>query len=183
MKEKQEQFQSNKSNGSGCAIVLFVVFLIIFLPILIWLISNNIENSNKLKHEQQLIQEGKVKSDNEVINEIVNVLKYRDENKLKEYLSENIIYYDNNIEYKYLSNSFWYDLKYLVKDEYDIEKRGNDIKNQETYRIYWNVVEQNKSLGRTNEYYCLQTITIVLNRIVKKDIITYEIEKIILKNR
>lgn len=179
----QEQSQGNKNNGNGCAIILFIVFLIIFVPILIGLISNNIKSSNKLKLEQQLIQEGKVKSDNEVINEIVDILKNRDENKLKGYLSKNITYYDNNnMEYKYLSSSFWSNLKYLIKDEYDIEKRENDIKDQETYRIYWNVVEQNKSLGRTNQYYCLQTITIVLNRIVKKDIITYEIEKIILKN-
>ena len=170
-----------QNNGTGCLIVFFVIFLLIFVPILIGVISNNIENSNKVKHEQRLIEDGKIKTHNEVINEILEILKSRNETKLKEYLADDFTYYDNNnIEHKYLS-SFFEDLK-IFHLNYEIEQRGNDIKNQETYRIYWNVIEENKKRGikKQEQYYCLQKITIILERAVKADEITYEIKKIIL---
>lgn len=179
MKENKNQIKTNENSGNGCAIALLIVFLIIFVPILISLVSNHIEISNKSKYETKLIEEGKTKTHSEVINEIIETLKNKNEAQLKAFLSEDFTYYDNNnIQHKYIS-SFLEDLKTL-SSSYDIEQRGNDIKNQETYRIYWNVVEQNKSLGRTNQYYCLQKVTAVLNRVVKDNIITYEIEKIIL---
>lgn len=175
----EESKQTNKSNGTGCAIVFFIIFLLIFVPILIGLISNNMQVSNQAKHEKNLLEQGKTKSHNDVINEIIETLKNKNEAELKEFLSKDFLYYDNNnIEHKYIS-SFLEDLK-ILSSSYDIEQRGNDIKDQETYRIYWNVVEQNKSLGRANQYYCLQKVTVILNRVVKDDIITYEIEKIIL---
>lgn len=171
---------NNEKSTSGCLIVFFVVFLLIFLPILIGLISNNSNTSNQAKHEAKLIEEGKTKTDNEVINEIAEILKNKNEEKLKEYLSENFMYSDNDRNQSKYIHDFISDLNYLIEDNYDIEKRGNDLKDEETYRIYWNVVEQNKNLGRTNQYYCLQKITIILKRVIKQDIITYEIEKIIL---
>ena len=59
-----------------------------------------------------------------------------------------------------------------------MQKRENDFEDKETYRIYWNT---NKLVtDKTNNLYSLQKITVVLNRVVKEDIITYEIEKIIL---
>ena len=63
-----------------------------------------------------------------------------------------------------------------------MDERENSIEDKATYRIYWNVVEENKKNGidKDSEYYCLQKITIILKRIVKEDIITYDIEKIIL---
>jgi len=177
MEEKKNQIPVNKNNGTGCAIVLFIIILIIFIPMLI----GSIGSLNKTKHETKLIEEGKTKTESEIINEIIEILKSKDEIQLKKYLSKEFIYYDNdNLEHRYIS-SFLDDLKILATS-YDIERRGNDIKDKETYRIYWNVVEQNKSLGKTNQYYCLQKITILLNRVVKEDIITYEIEKIILSN-
>lgn len=180
MKEKRTQ-----DNNTGCVIVLFIIFLLVFLPILIGLVSNNIEKSKQQKHEETLIAEGKVKTHNEVINEIVEIFKNRDEENLKEYLSEDFVYYKSkeNIENKYV-NYFFNDLD-IYTTNYEIEKRGNSIEDKETYKIYWNVVEENKKNGidKTSQYYCLQTITVILERTVKEDEITYEIERIILKNK
>lgn len=175
--------KNNEKNKTGCLIVFLIVFLLIFVPILIVLVSNNIEKSSQTKHETKLIEEGKIKTDNDVINEIIEILKNKDEDKLKDYLSENFMYSDNDRNQSKYIHNFINDLNYLVEDNYDIEKRANDLEDEETYRIYWNVVEQNKNLGRTNQYYCLQKITIILKRIIKQDIITYEIEKIILTGK
>ena len=139
-------------------------------------IVEDIERSNKTKHEEKLINEGKVKDSNEVINEIAEILKNNDENRLNKYLSEDFLYYYSNKESKYLS-SFFRDLK-ILSSSYDIEERGNSMNEQKTYRIYWNIVKGNEHLGRTDQYYCLQKITIILKKAVKEDIITYEIEKI-----
>lgn len=185
MEDKQKEIQINRNSGIGCSIVLFIVFLIIFIPILIGLISNNIETSNQAKHEAKLIEDGKTKTHNQVINEIVERLKNKDEGKLKEYLADDFIYYDNdNIEHKYISN-FCEDLN-IYTTSCEIERRGDISANDwATYRIYWNIVEENKKNGidKTNQYYCLQTITIMLRKVVKENEITYEIEKIILKDR
>ena len=142
--EEKQQIQANKNNGSGCAIVLFIVFLLIFAPMLIGLISNNIETSNQAKHEAKLIEYGKTKTHNQVIDEIVEMLKNKDAGKLKEYLADDFIYYDNdNIEHKYIS-SFFEDLK-IHTTSYEIERRGDISANDwATYRIYWNIVEENK---------------------------------------
>lgn len=175
----------NKSNGMGCMIALVVIFAIVIFMIITNLVGENIEYEQNAKHEQQLIQEGKVKSHKEVINEIVEILKNKEENKIKEYLADDFIYYDNdNYEHKYL-DSFIRDLQ-IYTTSCDIERRGDTSKNNmATYWIYWNVVEQNKAKGvhKTDTNYCLQRITIYLKRVVKENLITYEIEKIILKNR
>ena len=182
MKEKSQKkdFINNKK-GNGCIIVFFIIFLIIFVPLLIKLVSNNIEDSNKAKHEATLIEEGKVKSASDVINDIMEILKSKDEAKLEEYLSEDFVYLDNDRNQSKYINSFIDDLT-IYSTSYEIERRGNDIKDKETYRVYWNVVEKNRDNGidKTSQYYCLQQITIMLVRVVKEDIITYDIEKIIL---
>lgn len=172
---------NNEKSTSGCLIVFFMVFLLIFLPILIGLLSKDIKVLNQEKHEAKLIEEGKTKTHNEVINEIAEILKNKDKEKIKDYLAIDYTYYDNNnIEHKYIS-SFFNDLTIYTTD-YEIEERGNDLKDEETYRIYWNVVEDNKKKGidKTSQYYCLQKITIMLKKVVKENEITYEIEKIIL---
>lgn len=176
-----EEKQGNKNNETGCTIALLIVFLIIFIPIIIGTITDNIEISNKAKHETKLIEEGKTKAASEVINEVIEIFKNKEKDKLEEHLTEDFKYYDNNhIEYEYL-DSFWRDLT-IYSSSCEIERRENSIKGEETYRIYWNVVEENKNKGidKNNPYYCLQRVTIVLKRIVKEDIITYDIEKIIL---
>lgn len=181
----ENKSQINKNDATGCAIVFFIIFLIIFVPILIGLVSNNIEKLNQTKHEAKLIEDGKVKTHNEVINEIIEILKNNNKEKLKEYLANDFVYYDNNnMEHKYI-NSFFEDLK-IYSTIYEIERRGDTSTNDwATYRIYWNVVEENKKKGidKTNQYYCLQTITIMLRKVIKENEITYEIAKIILKDR
>ncbi len=171
---------NNEKNTTGCLIVFLIIFLIIFLPILIGLISNNIKVSNQEKHEAKLIEEGKTKTHNEVINEIVDIFKNRDEEKLNEYLSSNFSYWNNNnTESKYINN-FWSDLKFYTGKHY-IEERGDTL-NQEnkTFWVYWDIPEQLEY--KQYSQYSLQKICIYMRRIVKEDIITYEINQIILKN-
>jgi len=174
--------QNNKNSGLGCLILVLILVAFIFVPLIVIPISQNIENSNKEKHIEQLTKEGKVKSSNDILNEIIEIFKNKDEEKLREYLSDDFLYYDeNNIEHKYASD-FFMSLQFLMS--YEIEKRDNSIQDEETYRIYWNTVEQNIKNGIIKgEYgYCLQTITIVLKKVVKQDVITYEIERIMLKD-
>lgn len=172
--------KNNEKNKTGCLIVFLIVFLLIFLPILIGLISNSIKVSNQAKHETKLIEEGKTKTHNEVINEVVDIFKNRDEEKLNEYLSSDFSYYNNdNTESKYINN-FWADLKFYTGKHY-IEERGDTL-NQEnkTFWIYWDIPEQLEY--KQYSQYSLQKICIYMRRIVKEDIITYEINQIILKN-
>ncbi len=173
--------QDKKSNGLGRCIVVLILVTIIFVPIIVGTISNSIQSSKAEKHEQQLIEEEKVKAAEEVIYELAEIFKNKDENKIKEYLAEDFSYYDNeNIKHKYPS-SFLKDLNVLTSS-YDIEKKENSIQDEETYRIYWNVVEVNKKWGRESQYYCLQRITVILKRVIKENIITYEVEKLVLNN-
>lgn len=88
--------EKTKNDTTHYLIVFLIIFLLIFLPILIGLVSNNIEYTNQSKHEEKLIKEGKVKTHSDVINEIVDILKKRDEEKLKEYLSSDFNYWDDN---------------------------------------------------------------------------------------
>lgn len=178
-----EENQDNKNgNGTGCLIIILIIVAIIFIPIIFNTLKESNESLQKTKLEGKLIEEGKVKTYDKTINEILEILKNKDENKLKEYLSNDFLYYDNNNrESKYIT-AFFRDLK-ILSSEYDIERRGDTSRDDVvTYRIYWNVVNGNKSLGRTSQYYCLQKVTIMLKRIVKQDIITYEVDKIILKD-
>lgn len=181
MEDKKEK-QTNGSNGEGCAIGLLIIFLIIFIPTVIGFITNSVETSSKAKHETKLIEEGKVESAEIVINEIVEKIKGKESRNLNSYLADDFSYYDkDNYEHKYIY-SFYDDLQ-ILSTNYEIERRGDTSKNDiVTYRIYWNVVEENKSNGidKTSQYYCLQKITIMLKRVVKENEITYEIEKIIL---
>ena len=180
--KEQVYKEANKNEGIGCLIGILILAAIIFVPLIIGTISSSLESSKTKAHEQQLIKEGKVKDASEVINEIIGILKNKDEIQLKGFLSKDFTYYDNNnTEHKY--SSFLEDLK-ILSSSYDIEKRGNSIQDEETYRIYWNTVEQNIKNGikKGERGYCIQTITIILKRATKQDAITYEIEKIILKD-
>lgn len=176
---EEEKQKSPKSNYTGCLIAFFIMLIIIFIIIAIGMTSTTSKEQDEINHENELISQGKTKNASEIIEEVAELLKNRDMIKFNEYLSDNFIYLGkNNYESKTIDKLFT-DLQYL-SSSYDIEERGNDLEDKETYRIYWNVVEQNKNLGRTNQYYCLQKITITLKKVVKEDVITYEIEKIIL---
>lgn len=161
--------------------ILLILILIAFVPGLL----DSKKELDATKLEYNLIQEGKVKTPDKVIDEIIEILKNKEEDKFKQFLSSDFIYYDNdNIEYNY-SNSFLKDLQ-IYTSSCEVERRG-DIYQDDivTYWIYWNIVEQNKANGviKSDTNYCLQRIYIYLKKVVKEDMITYEIEKIILKNR
>lgn len=176
IKKENKTRNKNKNKSLGCAIVLLILVSIIFIPMIV----NSIKSNSIVMHEAKLIEEGKTVSADTVINDIVEVLKNRDKEKFETYLDENFEYFGNDNNNSKHTWKLWSELKYLSEESYDIEKRSNSIKDKETYTIYWNVVDANKSLGRAHQYYCLQKITIMLKKEIKEDIITYSIEKIIL---
>ena len=102
------------------------------------------------------------------------------EEKLKEYLSSDFNYWDdNNTESKYVYK-FWSDLKFYTGKHY-IEERGDITDtNYKTFWIYWDIPEQLEY--KQYSQYSLQKICIYMRKVVKEDIITYEINQIILKN-
>lgn len=160
--------------------IVFIAFLLVVILTLVSLMSKNIKVSKQEKQEQKLIQEGNVVDSNKFMEELVEILKKRDEEKLKDYLSSDFSYYNNNnTESKYINN-FWSDLKFYTGKSY-IEERGDTL-NQEnkTFWIYWDIPEQLEY--KQYSQYSLQKICIYMRRIVKEDIITYEINQIILKN-
>lgn len=155
-------------------LIILILVLLLFIPKLV----DDKKELDELEYERQLIQEGKVISDTEVINEIVNTLKERKEEQLNSYIATDFTYInDNGIESNSLYN-FWNDLDYLVEDNYDIEKRGNSIQNEETYFVYWNT--NNKVIDRNDNMYCLQELRIYLKKVVETDRITYKVYRIIL---
>lgn len=170
--------EKNKKNDNK---IVWVIGTIIFFVILIIFILNLSESKKELdaaKLEYNLIQEGKAKSSDDIINEIVAILKNRDEEKLTNYLTEDFSYINNSrYESKYI-NEFWNDLQYLVDSNYDIEKRENSIETEETYFIYWNT--NNLVTDRIDNLYCLQKIRIYLRKLIEQDQITYKIYRIIL---
>ena len=175
---------NNKDNENNKSLLITIIIIIIIILILcLPAVTKSINELNSSKLEYKLLQEGKTIRSDEVIEKIVEIMKNKDEEKMNDYLSDDFVYYYKNRDSKYIY-SFWNNLKDLVNDNYEIERRENDIKDEETYRIYWDVVEQNKINGvnKTDEYYCLQRITIVLKRVIKKDIISYEIKNIILND-
>lgn len=161
-------------------IIILIIVILIFMPSL--LESKSKLDKSKLEHN--LIEDGKTVSSDEIINELIEILKTKDKNKIEQCLTKDFTYYDNNnIEHKYI-HDFFSDLN-ILSSKYDIERRGDtSSSDRATYRIYWNTVEQNIDNGikRGERGYCLQTITIMLKRVVRQDLITYEVEKIILKN-
>lgn len=161
-------------------IIVFIAFLLVVILTLVSLMSKNIKASKQEKHEQKLIQEGNVVDSNKFIEEIVEILKNRDEEKLKKYLSSDFNYWDNNnTESKYIYN-FWSDLKFYTGKHY-IEERGDVTdQNYKTFWIYWDIPEQLEY--KQYSQYSLQKICIDIRKVVKENIITYEINQIILKN-
>ncbi len=170
--------EKNKKNDNKIVWIIGTIVLIVILIIFIVDLSNSKKELDTAELEYNLIQEGKVKSSDNVINEIVAILKNRDEEKLTNYLTEDFSYINNSrYESKYI-NEFWNDLQYLVDSNYDIEKRENSIETEETYFIYWNT--NNLVTDRTDNLYCLQKIRIYLRKLIEQNHITYKIYRIIL---
>lgn len=168
--------KENKKFIVVIGIVLIVIILIISLPEIIKE-QKKLETS---KLEYKLLQEGKTINSDEIVKEIVEILKDRDKEKLKEYLSSDFNYWDdNNTESKYIYK-FWSDLKFYTGKHY-IEERGDITDtNYKTFWIYWDIPEQLEY--KQYSQYSLQKICIYMRKVVKEDIITYEINQIILKN-
>jgi len=168
--------KENKNSRICYCVIILILVAIIFIPI----ISNSIKEYKTQKHIEQLIANGKVKKPEEVLNEIIEALKGKNEKQIEEYIADEFKYYNRNNSESISISSLLMDLQVLASS-YEIERRGNINKDEYiTYYIYWNVVEQNKNSGvnKAEQYYCLQKIHIYLKKIVKEDIITYEIEKI-----
>lgn len=168
-----------KNNDKTFIIISVIIMAVIFIPIIIGLISSSASESREFNHETKLIQEGKTESTSEVLDKIMKALKDRKENDFEKLLSKDFIYWDNDNHYSKDIEKFWKDLK-KFSGKYYIEQRGNSIKDHETYWIYWNIPEK-VDYSEYKDYYS-QRIMIDLRKIVKEDIITYEIEKIILKD-
>lgn len=160
---------------------IWIIGGIILLIILLISVTNFLENKKELDviaHERELIQEGKVEASEEIVREIAEILKNREEDALEQYLTEDFSYWKNGETQSI--DDFWNDLNYLVENKYSIEERGNSIEDEETWFIYWNT---NESItDKSSDLYCLQEIRIYLKRVVEEEFITYKIERIILNN-
>lgn len=172
--------EEKKKNNDKMAIIIFsIILVIIFVPIIISSISNSVSESREFNHETKLIQEGKTESTSEVLDRIIKALKDRNEDDFEKLLSKDFSYWDNDNHYSKDIKKFWKDLR-KISGKYYMEQRGNSIKEHETYWIYWNIPEKANYNEYTENYQ--QRIMIYLKKVVKEDIITYEIEKIILKD-
>ena len=160
---------------------IWIIGGIILHIILLISVTNFLENKKELDviaHERELIQEGKVEASEEIVREIAEILKNREEDALEQYLTEDFSYWKNGETQSI--DDFWNDLNYLVENKYSIEERGNSIEDEETWFIYWNT---NESItDKSSDLYCLQEIRIYLKRVVEEEFITYKIERIILNN-
>lgn len=154
MKEK-----NNKAIWIVGAILLILV-LMIFMPGLI-------ESQQRLetsKREYNLIQEGKTISASDVVEDFTLLLSNKKYNEANKYLSSDCKLIDSQ-------NKERVNLEYCLEklnnySSHEIERRGNSIQNEETYRILWNGTRYEN----TN-----QIITLFLRRKVKTNEVTYEI--------
>lgn len=168
-----------KKNNRSWLVGLIVIVVIIVLicgPMLVDSISEWAET----KKEYELLQEGKVEDSEDVIKQIVEILKNEQKNEIESYLSDDFKYYDyNNLESCFV-DGMWRDLQPLTSN-YDIERRGDTSSDDmATYRVYWNV--EDLSLSRDDLNYCSQILTIILQRVISQDNLTYEISSIMLTN-
>ena len=156
--------------------IIPIIIVLIFIPYLI----DSKKSLEATKQETNLIKEEKIIYDSTIIEEVASIFKSRNQNELKRYLAEDFEYIGNNRNTSKHIGNFWSDLKYLVENNYNIEKRDNSIKDEETYFIYWNTNDIVKE--KTDRLYCLQKISIYLRKTVETDKITYKIYKIMLTN-
>lgn len=84
-----------KENKNKVVLIAGVVILVIIILLFIPSLLNDKKELDELEYEGQLIQEGKVVSDTDVINEIVKVLKERNANRLNQYITTDFEYWRN----------------------------------------------------------------------------------------
>lgn len=141
-------------------VILLSITLIIFVPGIIE--DKKVLDTSKL--EYNLIMEGKYVSDLETVQGFAEALHSNSISDAKQYLSDNCEIYDTNNNKcsfeEFISNI-------STTTYYRYEKRSNDLKNEETYRIYWN---------NGNE---IQTI--ILQKVISNEKVYYEIVKCIIQ--
>lgn len=162
--EKDSRSKETRHEGLGCGIVLLILVAIIFVP----MIFNSLSDLNKTKQEGKLIQEGEIISAGEISKEFAQLISESKYNDATKYLAEDCKLIDSNnnerIKLEYCLE------KLNVYKSHTIEQRGNDLKDQATYRILWN--------GTTYEN-TKQIITLNLRKKINKQEITYEIIRVI----
>lgn len=144
--------------------IIFIILLLIFVPYLI----DSKKSLDTTKLEYNLIQEGKTVSAKDISEQFAMLLSEKKYDEASTYLSEECKLIDSN-------NRERVKLEYCLEElnihsSHTIEKRGNDLKDQETYRILWN----GTSYENTK-----QIITLFLRKKVKSDKVTYEIFRVI----
>lgn len=161
-----------------------IAFIFIILSIIMYIGYNITSTSTQPNQEKQVI------TSEEVVNEIIEILKnnrsvgYDAKNILENYLSDDFSYVSPDNYNSKFARDFLSDVG-IFFSSYETEKRGDISQdNTVTYRIYWNIVEENKARGvnKAERGYCLQTINIYLKKVTKENLITYEVERIILNN-
>lgn len=157
----------NKSNNKAIWIfgaVLLILVLIIFIPGLV----KDMKSLETSKQEYNLINESKTISAKDITEQFATLLSNERYEEANQYLSEDCEMFDSK-------NHKRVKLEYCLEDlrnyiSYTIEKRSNDLKNEETYRILWNGTKYENTK---------QIITLNLRKKVKSDEVTYEIFRVI----
>lgn len=143
-------------------VILLIITLIIFVPGLI----KDKKSLDTSKLEYNLILEGKTISSREIAEKFLEQIKNKNYEEAKKYLANDCEFYNYSFTNTNV-NSLDFCLEKL--EDYStsrIELRGNGIKGEESYRIYWN--EESTS----------QIITIQMRKKVTNEVVTYEIIKI-----
>lgn len=155
--------KSNNYAGWVIGIICIIVILSILIPDLL----KSKKELDESKREYEMLNNDKYISDSDCVKEFAECIKNKDMDSAKKLLSSNCSFY--NTSKCYSIESCFENL-----DEYETyryEKRGNDVKNEVTYRIYWN---------GWNESEASQIITLILEKNVGKEEIIYKIKTITL---
>lgn len=154
------EIEENKKSDLIITLVVGGIFLIIALFIFVPGIIEDNKKSKMLKHESELLSQGKYVSDIQTVKEFADYIKNGDIDKAKTLLSKYCIIYDENNKKcsfeEYIS-------KIDTSTYYQYEERGNSIDNEKTYRISWKEKTQ------------IQTI--ILEKVINEDEMHYEITK------
>lgn len=155
---------SNKNTNKTLIIIMIIIGILILIPCLKSLI-NSTNNLNSLKLENKLLSEGKVMSLTDLNNEIAEAIKNKNYSNITTHLSKNDYTLQNSEGKKYTVDQCLSVISEVTS--YSIEKRANDVKDEETYRIY---INGNSSSNSDN------IITIVYEKNVTKNEIQYNIK-------
>lgn len=144
--------------------VILALILIVFVPGLV----EDKQNLDLLKQEEKLLKEGKVVSVSDTVEQFAELLANKDYEEADKYLLDNCEMFDTN-------NNKRVKLEYCLEklsnhNSHTIEKRGNSLKDQETYRILWNGTKYEDTK---------QIITLYLSKKITSNEIIYKISKII----